>query len=282
MSPQHQSNPHQPIGHQSGLISGCGQCFFWFYNLRGIVYGLSFLIYMWFVHPWILDILVVARTTGEPFVLLGLGVVLVHLLEPLGVWLKTPAVRERIRRWPNKSFLAHFGVGLSQLTHIFLSMMVFLHVMPLFGIEGMCFDYKNRAPACLLTNLAFIAILGKEMFIIFLVLEMQKPKQAIDLNSPRLKLREMLGEPLLLVFGMLTFTLSWSAIMTFIEPVMAESWWGSLLSSLILFLMLYPSSRLVFVFEEWLVKQTPLNRVLIIVFFLLTLLSALREVPGLF
>lgn len=281
MSPQHQSNPHQPLGQQSGLISTWGQCFFWFYNIRGIVYGLSFLIYMWFVHPWILDILVVARTTGEIFVLLGLGVVLVNLLEPLGVWLKTPAVRERIRRWPNESFLAHFGVGLSQLTHIFLSMMVFLHVLPLFGIQGMCFDYENRALPCLLTNLAFIFILGKEILTFFLVLEMQKPARALDLDAPGLKVRELLGEPILLAFGMLMFTLSWSAIMIFIEPVATENWWGSLLSSLILFLMLYPSSRLVFVVEEWLVKQKPLNRVMIIVFFFLTLLSALREVPGL-
>lgn len=96
------------------------------------------------------------------------------------------------------------------------------------------------------------------------------------------EVRKMLDEPILLVFGMLMFTLSWSAIMTFIEPVTADSWGVSLLSSLILFLMFYPPSRLVFVVEECLVKQSPLNRVMMIVFFLLAMLGALREVPGLF
>jgi hypothetical protein len=46
--------------------------------------------------------------------------------------------------------------------------------------------------------------------------------------------------------------------------------------------MLYPPSRLVFVVEEWLVRQKPLNRVIAIVFFFMTMLAALREVPGLF
>lgn len=182
----------------------------------------------------------------------------------------------------SECFLAQFGVGVSQLTHIFLAMMVFLHVIPLFGIDGMCFDYDTQAVPCALTNLAFVAILGKEMITFFLVLDMQKPTDALDIDSPGVKLHEMLGEPILLVFGMLMFTLSWSAIMTFIEPVTADSWGVSLLSSLILFLMFYPPSRLVFVVEECLVKQSPLNRVMMIVFFLLAMLGALREVPGLF
>ncbi|MFU8826394.1 MAG: hypothetical protein ACNA70_02770 [Brevefilum sp.] len=245
------------------------------------VLRIVFLVYVWFVHPWLLDILVQARVHSLTYPLLGMGNVLVHALEPLGVWLKTPAVRERIRRWPSQSFFAQFGVGVSQLTHIFLSMMVFLHVMPLFGIDGMCFDYETRLVPCLLTNLAFILILGKEMLTFFLVLEMQKPAKALDLDAPGLKLRELLGEPILLAFGMLMFTLSWSAIMVFLEPVTAESWWGSLLSSLILFMMLYPPLRLVFLVEEWLVRQTLFNRVLIVVFFLLTMLAALKEVPGL-
>jgi hypothetical protein len=254
----------------------------WFYRTRNQFYSLAFLAYLWFIHPLVLETLVIARSTGQAFILLGLGVVLVQVLEPLGVWLKRPAVSERIRRWPSGSFWAQFGVGLTQLTHIFLAMMVFLHVMPLFGIDGMCFDYETRALPCLLTNLAFIAILGKELLVFFLVLEMQKPAEPVDLDSPGVKLREMLGEPLLLVFGMLTFTLSWSAIMILLEPVTAESWWGSLLSSLILFMMLYPPSRLVFVVDEWLVKQKPVNRVMMVVFFLLSMLGALQEVPGLF
>lgn len=282
MDPRQELNAHQPKGQQFLVVSKLGEWLTWFYNFRFLVYGLSFLAYLWWIHPWLLDILVVTRTTSQTFVLLGLGIVLVQMLEPLGVWLKKPAVRERIRRWPNNFFLAQFGVGLSQLTHIFLAMMVFLHVMPLFGIEGMCFDYENRALPCLLTNLAFVAILCKEMLIFFLVVEMQKPGDAHDLDAPGVKLREILGEPILLVFGMLTFTLSWSAIMTFIEPGTTENWWGSLLSSLLLFMMLYPPSRLVFVVEEWLVMQKPLNRVMIVAFFFLTMLSALREVPGLF
>jgi len=251
------------------------------FHIRHHFYGLIFLFYIWFIHPYLIDSLVDARTTGQPFLLIGFLIVLVQVLEPVGVLLKRPAVSERIRRWPETAFAAHFAVGITQLTHIFLSMMVFLYVMPLFGIDGMCFDYDTRALPCLLTNLAFVAILGKEMVVFYLVLNMQKPGKAIDLETPSIKLKEMLGEPLLLVFGMLTFTLSWSAIMTFLEPVTADGWWISLLASLVLFMMLYPSSRLVFFAEEWLVKQSPLNRVITIVFFIATLIAALWEVPGL-
>lgn len=251
------------------------------YPIRHLFFGLVFLIYIWFIHPILLAMLVQARTTGQPFLLIGISIILVHVLEPIGVWLKAPAVRERIRRWPSDSFAAKFAVGVSQLAHIFLSMMVFLYVMPLFGIDGMCFDYDTRALPCLLTNLAFIAILGKEMVTFFLVLKMQTPSEPLDLKTPGIKVREMLGEPLLLFFGMLNFTFSWSAIMTFIEPVTADGWWISLLASLVLFLMLYPPSRLVFFAEEWLVKQSLPNRLIMIGFFILTLLAALQEVPGL-
>ncbi len=253
----------------------------WVYRIRQLFYGLVFLFYIWFIHPSLLVLLVQARTTGQIFLLIGFSIILVQVLEPFGVWLKGPAVRERIRRWPADSFAAKFAVGVSQLTHIFLSMMVFLYVMPLFGIEGMCFDYDTRALPCLLTNLAFVAILGKEMVTFYLVLNMQKPADQVNLEAPGIKLREMLGEPLLLSFGMLNFTLSWSAIMTFIDPVTADAWWISLLASLILFLMLYPPSRLVFFAEEWLVKQSLLNRIITIAFFIATLFAALREVPGL-
>lgn len=253
----------------------------WGYRLRHFFYGLIFLFYIWFIHPLLLASLVQARTANQTFLLIGFSIILVQVLEPVGVWLKGPAVQERIRRWPSDSFAANFSVGVSQLTHIFLSMMVFLYVMPLFGIEGMCFDYDTRALPCLLTNLAFVAILGKEMVVFFLVLNIQKPAEPLDLEAPGVKLREMLGEPMLLSFGTLNFTFSWSAIMTFIEPVTADAWWLSLLASLILFLMLYPPSRLVFFAEEWLVKQSLLNRIITIGFFIMTLIAALQEVPGL-
>jgi len=229
---------------QKKNVTNYGDLFSRFYNIRGLVFGVLFLAYMWFLHPIVLGFVVQARTTGRPFVFVGAGIVLVQILELPGIWLKRPAVKERIRRWPSESFAAQFGVGVSQLSHIFLSMMVFLHVMPLFGIEGLCFDYATRPIPCLLTNVAFIAVLAKEMVAFFLVLDIQKPVGKANMGARPMRIREVLGEVLLLSFGALTFTLSWSAIMTFIDPVTDENWWVGLVSSLILLGRLLPTSRL--------------------------------------
>ena len=254
----------------------------WFHRLRSLVYGVLFLGYIWFIHPIILGMLVTARQTGQTFLGLGLLVVLIQVLEPIAIMLKGPAVRERIRRWPNKAFAPRFGIGLAQLCHLFLAMMVFLHVMPLFGIDGMCFDYDTRLVPCLLTNLVFIAILAKEAVVFYQVLNLDQASVSVNLEAPAIKIREMLGEVPLLVFAMITFSLSWSAIMSYIDPIQEGELMFSLLSSLILFLMLYPTSRLVFLAEEWLVEQPSINRIINIGFFLTTMLAALQEVPGLF
>lgn len=67
-------------------------------------------------------------------------------------------------------------------------MMVFLHVMPLFGINGMCFDYETRFLPCMMTNLGFIAILAKECVVFYLALDMQKPGSTIKSDAFRLKI----------------------------------------------------------------------------------------------
>ena len=234
------------------------------------------------LHPWLLDVLKDARGNGQTYVLLGVVIILVQLLELPGIWLKKPLVSERIRQRPNEKFIAHFGIGLAQLCHMFLSMMVFLHVMPFFGIDGMCFDYETRFFPCMMTTLGFIAILAKEALVFYLTLDMQKPGTSLELDSIRVKTQEIIGEIPLLLFAMVTFTMSWSAIMTFLTPVQAGEFWISLLSSVILFMMLYPSSRLVFIIETWLVKQPLTIRISNLFFFGTTLLAALWEVPGLF
>jgi hypothetical protein len=254
----------------------------WFYAIRNVFYGLLFLAYIQFIHPRLLSIVVFARESGQPFFWLGSLVVFIQVIELIGILLKWPVVSERIQRWPNKSMLAQFGVGVAQLSHMLLSMMVFLHVMPLFGVSGMCFDYDTRFAVCMLTNLAFIAILAKEMLVFFLVLNPKKSDPPIDLDDPLVQIREMFGELILLAFGMITFSMSWNAIMLTMEPVQAGEFWVSLVSSAILFLMLYPPSRLIFIAEEWLVRQTRLNRFISILFLLLTMVAAIMEVPGMF
>lgn len=73
---------------------------FQFYRIRNVVYGLVFLVYLWFIHPRLIGILIITRTTGQTYVLLGFVIVLAQAVEPIGVWLKRPAVRERICCWP--------------------------------------------------------------------------------------------------------------------------------------------------------------------------------------
>ena len=58
------------------------------------------------LHPWLLETLKDVRGTGQTYVLLGVVIVWVQLLELPGIWLKKPLVSERIRQRPNDKYIA--------------------------------------------------------------------------------------------------------------------------------------------------------------------------------
>jgi hypothetical protein len=132
----------------------------------------------------------------------------------VGVWLKLPVVQARVERWPNDSALAKFGVGATQIPHLFMALMVFNNSLPF--------------------------------------------------------------------FGMVVFTLSWHGIVDVFDPAGAADKVVTLIGSLVLFMSIYPPSRLVFVAEAWLVRQSLFSRITNLVFFFITLLAALASVTGLF
>ena len=68
-----------------------------FYRFRQFIYSAIFFAYVWLLHPWLLDVLKDARGNGQTYVLLGVVIILVQLLELPGIWLKKPLVSERIR-----------------------------------------------------------------------------------------------------------------------------------------------------------------------------------------
>ncbi len=250
------------------------------YAWRGIGHGILFIVYIRFVHPLLLSLLVNARASGQTHIGLGVLLLLIQAGEVLGIRLKWDVVQARIQKYPNPSIGAKFSVGAAQLAHVFLCLLVLVSTFSFFGQKGICFNFDTRFLPCFLTNIAFYIILAKEGAVFYLMLHDKKQPKLVDLDDPVVKMREMLGELPLLVFGMTTFTLSWNAIMTTLAPVQAGEFWISLISSVFLFLMLYPPSRLVFFAEEWLIKQKLFNRLLIVFFLLLALVTAILEVPG--
>ncbi len=252
------------------------------YRLRNILFGLLFSAYVRFLHPWLLGLLANARESGQTYVLLGLVIFTLQAFELMGVWLKLPVVQARAARWPNDSALAKFGVGAAQIAHLFMALMVFNNSLPFFGMDRLCFDYDTHFAPCFLSTLGFLIIVVKELIVQVFFLAPKTPTRPIDPDAPLIKIRETIGEGFLLLFGMVAFTLSWHGIVDVLDPADAADKVVTLIGSLVLFMAIYPPSRLVFVAEAWLVKQPLFSRLVNLAFFLITLLAALASVPGLF
>jgi hypothetical protein len=254
------------------------------YNIRHIVFGVLFLAYVQFLHPVLLGLLASARQKELSAWGLALGLVLfgIQAWELIGVWLKLPVTQEKIRQNPNPSGIAKFGVGAAQLAHLFMALMIFNNILPFFGMTRICFNYDTRFAPCFFSTLGFLVILVKEMIVLFLFLNSKPAHPPLDLNEPAVRIREMVGEVILLSFGMVAFSLSWNGIIDFLNPAEGEAFWVTLLGSILLFMTLYPPSRLVFITEEWLVRQPRLARIINLAFFAAALLASLSEVPGLF
>jgi hypothetical protein len=274
------NNMHPQPGPLDGLANAIWPVLSPLYNFRNILYGLLFLAYVRLVHPRLLDLLSHSRETGTPFVFLGLVLLGFQLWELAGIWLKLPLTQQRIREQPNPSVGAKLFVGIAQLSHLFLALVILNNILPLFGLRRICFDYDTRFVACALSTGAFLAVVIKELVILILIFREKEPT-AYDLYRPLVKIREMAGEAFLLTFGMVGFTLSWNGLLTTLDPAEAVEPYVIWIVGMLLFMVLYPASRMVFTMEAWLVKQPWLNRLLTLVFFLITLAASLAEVPGL-
>jgi membrane associated rhomboid family serine protease len=83
------------------------------------------------------------------------------------------------------------------------------------------------------------------------------------------------------IFAMVAFSLTWDYLLLTLPPVSADEKFFGVLGAILIFIFLYPSSRLPFVAEEALTQQSRFSQAMGWVFFLLNLIVCVGNVPGL-
>jgi hypothetical protein len=245
------------------------------YAVRSILYGLVFIAYLLFVHPLLLNGLGDARESGQPNFWLGLAIVIFLLFEIIGIRIRWPVAVERFRRWPAESYAGTIAAGMTTLAHVGLSFFIWLNIMPIFRLG---IDDDATAVSLLITMLTFVVMLVKEGVVLESFGGGKKKHALLDLDEPLVKMREMVGDFFLLVFGMAAFTLSWDALVMTMQP--AEVKWQGFIFGAFLFMLFYLPARLVFFAEEWMVRQPLANRIISGLFLFVAMLVAIFEVPG--
>lgn len=245
------------------------------YAIRSILYGLVFIGYLLFIHPLLLNGLGDARESGQPNFWLGLLIVIFLLFEVIGIRIRWPVAEERIQRWPSGSFLGMMAVGLTVLNHVGLAFFVWFNSLPTFGLS-LTDDAGFLIGA--ITFFTLMLVIVKEGLVLESFGDGKKKRAPLDLDEPLVKMREMVGDFFLLVFGMAAFTLSWDVLVMTMPP--AEVKWQGFIFGAFLFMMFYLPARLVFFAEEWMVRQPLASRIISGLFFFVAMLVAIFEVPG--
>jgi|GEM_PF-6351057 len=245
------------------------------YAVRTILYGLIFVGYLLFIHPLLLDGLGEARAGSQPNFWLGLLIVIFLLFEIIGTRIRWPIAAERIQRWPAQSHTGKIAAGMTTLLHVGLSFFIWLNIQPVFGLS-LSDDAGFLIGA--ITFFTLILVFVKEGVVLEAFGYGQEKYAPLDLDEPLVKMRELLGDFFLLIFGMAAITLSWEALLATIPP--AEVKWQAYISGAFLFVMFYLPARLVFFAEEWMVRQPRASRVISGLFLFLAMASAMLEVPG--
>lgn len=245
-------------------------------RFRGILYSGIFIYYILRIQPPLLARIIRAHESGVADPWLGICILSVNLLELAGFILKSPSFSERIRRWPSKNFWGDLIVSGAAFVHMGMTFFMLILTVPLFGVTlndlGFC--------AGMIFFVIFVMLLMKDGVVIVNFIQKWPPGDYLDLDDARAQMSEVLGEILLLIFGMTAFTFTWDQLLVTIPPITAEHYIDGLLGAALMFFLFYPPCRLVFIAEEWLIQQSRFNRVAAVLSFWVTLVVAVMTVPG--
>ena len=234
---------------------------------------LATLAYFLWGQPVILARLV--ETPAPPDVTLGVTLLAIQLLEIVGVGLKFPAVAAEVKANPGGPAVGQFILATAVLAHMgFVTPMLSLSILNAFG-----YDLKGTPP--LLLGLGMLVyIIGMAMKDVLLAHALLRngpdvhPLFRIATYAP--KGSEFIADLLLTAFSALAYTVAWERVvlMDSTPPISA---WESVLEyvgAVVLFCMVFPATRPIYIAQEWLVRRTRQARIRAAIRFLLLMVAA--------
>jgi hypothetical protein len=251
---------------------------------RSIFFGLLFVLYVIKFQPVLLHWILQVRNSGKGDFWLALLIVVIHLCELVGTFVKQEGLNERIRRRPNPGVVGALAVLSTGFIHLPMNFFMFIFTLPAFGTR---FEYpadQSFFGQSLGLFLGF-GLLFKEALVLtpfFSKPSSDQKETEVDLESPRVQQWELFSELLLTIYGMVALTLTWDLMLVVVPAgdFSHPAWYY--FGGVLLFFFIYPPSRLAFVAEEWYTRQTLLNRVISTVVFLTTLYVMVSSMPPVF
>jgi hypothetical protein len=248
-----------------------------FIQSRYFFLTLWFLAYFIWVQPLVLAHL--SQAPEEKNIILGLMLVGVQILELIGVWLKFPTVAARIEANRSQSW-AQLGIILLVMTHIFITALLAITTIKLFGI-----DFDDSGLFNGLAALAiFFAALIKEGFFLAGGFRLMGAKSYRLPPIPQIvppHIVEIIGDGLLAVFSALAYTVTWEQIASG-SPIGGGSISDTVveyLGAMLLFFMVFPATRILYYTEELLTQRPRIAVLGSWALLLITMCAAIAAIP---
>jgi hypothetical protein len=250
-------------------------------QFRSIFFGLLFVLYVVKFQPVLLHWILQVRNSGKGDFWLALLIVGIHLCELVGTFVKQEGLNERIRRRPNPGVVGALAVLSAGFIHLPMNFFMFIFTLPAFGTR-LEYPADQSFFGQLLGLFLGFGLFFKEALVLtpfFSKPSSDQKETEVDLESPRVQQWELFSELLLTIYGMVALTLTWDLMLVVVPAgdniTQARYYFGGVL----LFFIVYPPSRLVFIAEEWYTRQTLFNRAVSIVVFLTTLYIMVSSMP---
>lgn len=247
--------------------------------------NLMFVFYILVAHPFFIFHL--NPENNSTFSLLfGLMLIVLQILEYLGLLLKRPLLKQWYKTFPKKSGVAFFLISLTALTHFMITAVLTFNAIHLITLS---FNHPEGFGFQLFSFILFFIALVKEFFFFLTFLDLSNMRltksplflEAKDTSPPITETKARLGDFLCLVFAMITFTSVWD-VTSISSPLENGSIFYQLwqyFGATLFFLMTYPSSRILFTFEQLMLQWDWKTRVINVAGFLLTWISVLISIP---
>ncbi len=235
------------------------------------------------LHPRIL-----AQLLADPApkdIKFGLSLLGLQVLEIVGLWFKYPLVERQVKQIPSHTTLRAIGsflVAISVLGHISITLLISMAISEAFGLglEG--------TPALVpgLLSLVFIIMMLLKDFMLLISLgkytdqnELLSSLLAISQRLPRIS--AYLADGLLLLFSLVAYTVTWGqmASLATISIVSLGQRVIDYAGAIIAFCLFFPATHPLSVAEAWLVRRPRFARLASFSSFLITMVSAIANLP---
>jgi hypothetical protein len=240
-----------------------------------LLFTLWYIVYFYLLQPPLLRRLEALSRSPD----LGLGLLLLslQLLEVLGLWLKYPAVRWRMRHYPTTSAAGAFLTFMSVLGHMGLTTgLLSFTTLSAFGVE---LTGEPAVVPIVLALLFFFAMLTKEGFLLGFVLKYPLPVSGFNQRFPRAS--EYVADVILALFDAVAYTVVWqrSIATSFLTATTLGGRIVEYLGAVLFFGLVFPALHPLAVADVWLVQRSRRERALSGASFLITMVAAITGIP---